>query len=208
MTTLRRCTKFLNFTWDDALKLSAGLFRYSLTNADSLSFTRLTHDLRDLLRVSAWSSEASRRPKDFQGAEVGVVMDNAYACYKVPYGPSLLTGGSWTAARLFLAGRISSPLCARCFSCWDTKEHRLWWCEDNAELLSNLRDAHPTLCIDDLPNCVRRCGLVPLNFPPVLGSNVANYLLQASARATAALANFREDITDPPDGFPPVVLDS
>ena len=94
-------------------------------------------------------------------------------------------------------------MCVRCFSCWDTKEHRLWWCDDNATLLNDLLLAYPSLRIDDLPTCLRRCGLVPSsNFCPILGSSIANFLLATSARATSALANYRRDLDEPVDGFP------
>ena len=171
------------------------------------------HLLREVLRTSAWSFEARRRPKDFIGTARGVDMDSARALYRVPYGPALLTAGSWTAARLCIAGLVDSPLCVRCGSCSDTKEHRLWWCDDNAAALRRLLDAHPTLVPSELPPCLRRCGLVPkrLASEPFI-ADVLDFLLASSGRATRSLADAHKqtlsEIAGPPDdGFPAMMGD-
>ena len=160
LLTLERCSKRLDIAWGSLTTLVSHDDQYSFT--ESLGVVHLEdyskHLLREVLRTSAWSFEARRRPKDFIGTARGVDMDSARALYRVPYGPALLTAGSWTAARLYIAGLVDSPLCVRCGSCWDTKEHRLWWCDDNAAALRHLLDSHPTLVPSELPPCLRRCG--------------------------------------------------
>ena len=163
LLTLERCWKRLDIAWGSPFTLVSHDEQYSFT--DSLGVVHLEdyskHLLREVLRTSAWSFESRRRPKDFIGSARGVDMELARSTYRVPYGPALLTAGSWTAARLYIAGLVESPFCVRCGSCWDSKEHRLWWCDDNAAALRRLLDAHPTLVPSELPPCLRRCGLVP-----------------------------------------------
>jgi len=188
LVTFRRCRNFLDFSWSSSTAVKCGLCSYSIQHAHHMHIEWHTHLLRDFVRTSAWSSEAKRRPKDFSGAERGIDMELARSIYSKPYGPSLVTAGSWTALRLYIADKLPTPLCVRCLACPDSKEHRLWWCDDNAEARSQLFTAHPSLRVDLLPPCLRRCALVPRTFDGTVGSDVANFLLSTSSRATAALA--------------------
>ena len=132
-----------------------------------------------------------RRPKDFDGAQFGVRADFARYLYQLQCGPALLTAGSWTAIRLHLAGRLTSPLCQRCFSCPETKDHRHWYCDDNFDLLQPLLDKYPDLRVDLLPACLRRCGLIPHYIFAPWARDVALYLVAVAERATTVLAKQR-----------------
>ena len=146
------------------------------------------------------------------GTARGVDMDLARSTYRVPYGPALLTAGSWTAGRLHIAGLTDSPLCVRCGSCWDSKEHRLWWCDDNAAALRLLLDRHPSLVPSELPPCLRRCGLVPkrLMDQPFI-ADVLDFLIASPERATQALASAplqqTTEVAGPPDDGCPAFMD-
>ena len=208
-------SKRLDFVWGNSTTVVSHDQQVSLCNMlGSVSLEEhAKHLLREVLRTSAWSFESRRRPKDFIGTARGVDMDLARSTYRVEFGLALLTAGSWTAARLYIAALTDSPLCARCGVCWDTKEHRLWWCDDNAAALRHLLDSHPDLSPSDLPPCLRRCGLVPKRLSSCsFIDDVLKFLLESSKRATRALADAHKqqlsELAAPPDdGFPPVSLD-
>ena len=205
LVVFERVARFLSFFWSDSVTLMAADSEFCLLNSSELSRSKHSHALRDVIRVSACAFEAARRHKDFAGASSGILMDLARECYRVPYGLSLLTGGAWTAARLYLAGLVDSPLCVRCGACWDTKEHRLWWCDDNSDLLDRLLRAHPQLRVVDLPPCLLRCGLVPAKFNRPFSADVVSFLLSTSRRATVALHAAYTAAQDDPPSLAPVV---
>ena len=60
------------------------------------------HLCRELLRCAAWRLAAADRRKDFAGCEDGVFRSAQVArMLGQACGPSLLTGGQWTAGKLF-----------------------------------------------------------------------------------------------------------
>ena len=188
LVTLRRCSKFSDLSRRSHLVLESGRFCFSVNNSTRLDPAFHAHHIREVIRTSARSSEARRRPKDLDGAEGGIHMELARSTFCRPYGPALVTAGAWTAMRLYIADLIDSPLCVRCGACADSKEHRLWWCDDNSDLLQDLLSKHPSLDPSLLPSCLRRCGLAPLTFDLVLAKAVVNYLVLCNTRATSALA--------------------
>ena len=143
----------------------------------------------ELLRCAAGRLAAADRPKDFAGTEDGVLRSAQVASMLgQACGPSLLTGGQWTAGKLFLSRLSVSSACVRCGCSFETLSHRLWECPDDsaerAELYSKLR---PEVI---LPNCLKRCGLAPVN-TYLTQSEVClaqQYLLCVAAKATRALA--------------------
>ena len=196
LATSRRCHKFLRFTWCDSMTVKSGSFIYPLHIGPRRDPGEHAHILRETLRVATWADEAGRRPKDFYGAQRGIDMKLARETYCKPYGPSLVTAGSWTAMRLYIANLIDTPLCVRCFACADTKEHRLWWCDDNAPARSKLSLDLPDLDPHTLPSCLRRCALVPIDCNQPYAHAVVDYLLYASECATRALAHaYKETVT-------------
>ena len=71
-----------------------------------------------------WAVEAAQRPKDFAGAQDGILLPPAREIQALECGPSLLAAGQWTAVRAYYAG-ASTENCSRCSACPETLEHRL-----------------------------------------------------------------------------------
>ena len=106
------------------------------------------HKLRQLIRSALWRKEALRRPKDFgnlAGEDFHAseqVRLNTYALMHRASGPSLLTGGQWTACRAHLAGLCYHNLCPRCGVEPETLSHRLWECVSNQPHFNELCRKH------------------------------------------------------------------
>ena len=183
----------LDFTWRDSLTLCAGPYTFSLTNVPGVSECTWRHNLRELLQCAAWRAEASRRPKDFDGVQNGVDLASARPISFVECGPSLLAAGQWTAVKAHLAFDTPSDLCPRCWACPETLEHRLWHCDDNRDLYLALAQALPAnFQPSHLPNCLRRCALIPRSWQNrSYVRHIIAYLLSVSRLATSALASAR-----------------
>ena len=194
---LRACSdaQQVSFLWTDSTTISAGPFSYSLTNASSLSRPQQAHHLRDVLRCAGLRAEAARRPKDFEGVEDGIVEVAARDACSSRCGPSLLTGGQWTAWKMNQAYPHLPPVCPRCGISGEYLEHRLWTCPANAVALRDLHIAlqqhmFPVPTLASLPPCLRRCGLIPKSWADRPGVKaIVSYLLRVSNAATDALAS-------------------
>ena len=192
------------FAWSNATTLQREGFTIDLAEppvASKPELARYWHGLRSALRTAAWHSEALRRPKDFQGASSGIRRTKVDLMAQST-GPSLATAGSWTSARLYIAGLSAHPRCVRCDSEWETKEHRLWDCPAN---LADRRRLWSCITLDTrlvlhhgLPTCLRRCGLWPNNFnaPRKDVEAIQQYLLTVNASATHALATAKGELPE------------
>ena len=154
---------------------------------------RLLHLCRDFLRLSVFSFESTRRPKDFAGLGDGWdlrrgVRESTYALLVCNGGPALVSGGLWTGIihSLICGG---DPTCVRCQAAPETVSHRLWHCAANQTFRRALDASlsRPDI-LDSLPSCARRCGILPrrnqLSIDDVLALH--NYLASVNAHATAS----------------------
>lgn len=167
MAQLPMLLRLVDADWCTPTSLAANGFTHHWPpDAAPVSGTSLAcrwHNLRDLLRSAAWSAEATRRDKDFLGAELGIdFREILSAMMGHPCGPSLLCGGQWTACAAHNAGLIDSPICPRCNAAAETLEHRLWLCPAGSASRAQLQHLLPGVVFADLPNCLRRCGLIPM----------------------------------------------
>ena len=154
---------------------------------------RLLHLCRDFLRLSVFSFESTRRPKDFAGLGDGWdlrrgVRESTYALLVCNGGPAIVSGGLWTGIihSLICGG---DPTCVRCQAAPETVSHRLWHCAANQTFRRALDASlsRPDI-LDSLPSCARRCGILPrrnqLSIDDVLALH--NYLASVNAHATAS----------------------
>jgi hypothetical protein len=164
----------------------------------------LLHDLRDFLRSALWSRLAARRPKDFAGAESGVLRSPFIAsALSSPCGPSLLSGGLWTRMRFFVWGGEPTSTCLACGLGPHTVEHALWSCPMHAVRLWQLRAtisaAGFTELARGLPHslepCFWRCGLAPVwcDLPAALVEAIQQFVLASAQSSTRVLA-FRKGV--------------
>ena len=166
------------------------------------------HQLRDVLRVGLWRAEATRRPKDFAGAENGIKNhDECYPLWKSWGGPSLLAAGQWTQGRLFKANLTNCPLCPRCGAEFETLQHRLWECPAGLEDRRQLLEICPWVS-SQMPNCLRRCGLMPADWQhdtETILSYMHNQTIFATRRCAEAKAldKWLADDSEQPTGGPP-----
>ena len=162
---------FHMITRETAVTLTDHGCSYRLDDHHAVDLTDTTdgrrdHNVRDLLRTALWRRVATERPKDYEGASDGV--DHHYDHIRSqPAGPTLLSAGAWTRQRRHAAAFESAPtpMCARCGVEVETLEHRLWHCTENhgrlTALLGLLFPPMRAKTPHDLPNCLRRCGIVP-----------------------------------------------
>ena len=155
----------------------------------------LLHEFRVFARCALCVYEAGRRPKHFGGLEVGMSEDReirqaSLAMRLVPGGPSLSTGGIWTAG--YASAFTLQPECPRCGFSFECTYHRLWGCPRNAPFRALLDRAAPGNNFPQgLPSCLWRCGLVPSTFQsqwnltPSVVRAIQRYLLDVNAYATA-----------------------
>ena len=189
------CTQ-LGISWETPSIFRFGNHSFDIASAAGTpaETARQHHLLRDLIHAAAWSCEATRRPKDFDGAQNGIACRKELsAIMHCPSGPSLLCGGHWTRVRRSLAFADANPTCLRCDSAPETHRHMLWECP------AGLADRQHTFsCIPGfdplaLPPCLQRCGLVPEGFSLPGGHDpliITRYLLrqvQDSVATSSAL---------------------
>ena len=164
----------------------------------------LLHDLRDFLRSALWSRLAARRPKDFAGAESGVLRSPFLAsALSSPCGPSLLSGGLWTRMRFFVWGGEPTSTCLACGLGPHTVEHALWSCPMHAVRLWQLRATISAAGFSELARglphslepCFWRCGLAPVwcDLPAALVETIQQYVLASAQSSTRVLA-FRKGV--------------
>ena len=95
------CTQ-LGITWETPAIFRFGNHSFDIASAAGTpaETARQHHLLRDLIRAAAWSCEATRRPKDFNGAQNGIACRKEFtAIMRCTSSPSLLCSGLWTRAR-------------------------------------------------------------------------------------------------------------
>ena len=194
----------LKLSWTSSTRITCNGLYWDLTQ--HLTGPKVKHDCRCFFRMAAWSLEATRRSKDFDGAEFGIhpkLQSVVYDFCSFPCAPSLFSAGMWTGLRLYLAKLNVSNLCTRCGLLPEDRLHRLWKCESNAPLLTELRaeldqdifrsglDAGLAI----LPACLVRCALPPaecaISFQDA--HRIMVYLLKVAQEATISLANARSD---------------
>ena len=101
----------------------------------------------------------------------------------------------WTRWKIHAAGLAESYLCLRCQRAPEITEQRLWECPAGAAARRALLEKLPQLVPADLPNCLRRCGLIPSDFVVAGRFNaltVTHYLLGQVRAATTAHVQTRE----------------
>ena len=83
--------------------------------------------------------------------------------------------------------------CIRCGHEFESLEHRLWHCPANAQRLATLKaSVSPAVRIlipEGLPNCLRRCALIPKHF---IGNDyeiesIQEFLVRSASDAAKAL---------------------
>ena len=153
------------------------------------------HEVREALRAAVWAREAKRRPKDYVGSEHGIRRGGIHALRWMAAGPTVMAAGMWTAQRLALCQPpLAEAQCVRCGAPHETKEHRLWECPVDQtardELFSQLPEALVQQVPAGLPPCLRRCALIPQDFPwsDAVCHVLQLYIVMVAARAGAALA--------------------
>ena len=186
----------LGITWTSATVLNFGHAVFDLASVPDTKPRAdiLWHQFRDMLRRSAWTIEALRRPKDFDGAQAGEAKCTKFLVGE-SCGPALHSAGQWTRMRMYIAGLVDDATCVRCNSAPETLEHRLWHCPADAvrrrALISAVADERRHLIPLRLPNCLRRCGVVPANSPWTAqeATMIRLYLLNTAQLASVALAD-------------------
>jgi len=182
-------------TWDSPLEVAYRSPGVSLTCKVELHLgdaqkAKHWHDVRELLRTALWNNIALARPKDFLGLASGIsYREPIQDLFHTVGAPSVLCGGMWTMMNAYLAGLSDDDTCPRCFSAPETTEHRLWECPCGKHERDELMKALPGLDFTTLPNCLRRCGLPPVNELDTLEYSplpITHYLINQNLCANSA----------------------
>ncbi len=167
---------------------------------------KLLHNARQFLVDVLIIAAARERSKDFDGLQNGwdcrtEVRQSTYSVILHRGGPSLLTGGIWTAAAMSLIAsgpgntREEVPaVCPRCHYGDETTMHRLWYCIANAPFLQRLKGTcSSTTVLEGLKPCTLRCGLFPAGSQFKLQDvhAIHEYLSAVNEHATDALHQSR-----------------
>ena len=188
---VHRCLQTIGCGWPDPDRLQfAHLAPVSLTSlvatGDAEASSR--HNLRDILRLWWWRHHCPEFPY-LEGCEQGIDRDLTLApvramMHKSPWCGNDGTNGAryqrflanalWSNDRLYHANKISSPICLRCGQVCDSVQHLLWDCCANSMILDRLRRSwvsleqnpvHSISLPEELPPCIRLCGLIPSPLP-------------------------------------------
>ena len=163
------------------------------------------HDIRVFIREAFCRHIAHSCAKDYRGLEAGLTEDPivrkaVFAHTHMHSGPSLMSAGMWTGARLFKAGLADSHNCTRCGGDWETVNHRLWTCPANRQDLQALQqNLHFSGDVDSLlqqmPPSFQRCALPPKDSRLHREDQVKiiHYMQHAASEGTIARArHYRE----------------